>query len=524
MKTLSALALVALLAGCHFDKLFSAGERPVSHGTPVGLTFYTTLGTARAGQRITPPVQVGIVDSVGNPIAGVDSAVAITLGANPGGARLSGTDTVAAVNGVATFADLHIDRPASGYTLTATGAGLPAITSAEFAVDPGPPDTLRFTTQPGGAMADSAIKPPVQVAAFDSLGNAATNFTGAVRLTLGNGTSGATLSGGGPVNAVAGVATFPNLRVDRSGTGYTLRAAFGTAAPLAESAPFAISPTPPPPPPTGDLSVTTATTGPSQDPDGYTVSVDGGQQSRSIPTSGTVTFQGLTAGNHTVTLSGVATNCTVSGGPSQQATVPASSVGTVTFSVSCSATTGSITVTTSTSGSPEDPDGYTVTVDGAQSQPIANTGSATFLDLASSNHSVALSGVAPNCSVSGGPSRVVGVTAGGNTQVPFTITCAPPPNQPPVVTAGSKQNEITGIAVSLQGASFSDPDHDGPWSVTIDWDDGNSSQFTMTSEGSIDATHTYVVVLPTEFHVTITVEDAHGARGSASKTIAVALL
>src|SRR5439155_1623333 len=198
MKTLSALALLALLAGCHFDKLFSAGERPVSHGTPVGLTFYTTLGTARAGQRITPPVQVGIVDSVGNPIAGVDSAVAITLGANPGGARLSGTDTVAAVNGVATFADLHIDKPA---------------------------------------------------------------------------------------------------------TGYTLRAAFGTAAPLAESAPFAISPTPPPPPPTGDLSVTTATTGPSQDPDGYTVSVDGGQQSRSIPTSGTVTFQGLTAGNHTVTLS-----------------------------------------------------------------------------------------------------------------------------------------------------------------------------------------------------------------------------
>jgi len=100
---------------------------------------------------------------------------------------------------------------------------------------------------------------------------------------------------------------------------------------------------------------------------------------------------------------------------------------------------------------------------------------------------------------------------------------APPPNRAPVVIAGSNQDEFTGIAVSLQGASFSDPDHDGPWTVTIDWDNGAPSQFTA-SEGPITATHTYIVVLPTDFHVTITVEDAHGARGSASKTITVKLL
>ena len=517
MKTLSALALVALLAGCHIDKLFSAGERPVSHGTPVGLTFYTTPGTARAGQRITPPVQVGIVDSVGNPIAGVDSLVAITLGDNPGGARLSGTDTVAAVNGVATFADLHIDRPASGYTLTASGAGLPEITSGTFSVEPGPPDTLRFTTQPGGAMADSAIKPPVRVAAFDSLGNAATNFTGPVRLTLDNAGSGATLSGGGPVNAVAGVATFPNLRVDRAGTGYTLRAAFGTAAPVAESAPFAISPTPPPPPPTGDISVTTATTGPSQDPDGYTVSVDGNQSP--IPTSGTATFRDLPTGSHTVTLSGVASNCTVSGGPSQQATVTAGSTAPVTFSVSCTATTGSIAVTTTTSGAPQDPDGYTVTVDGAQSQPIAtNSGSATFTDLGSGNHTVALSGVAPNCSVSGGPSRTVAVIAGNTTQVPFTLTCT----APPVVTAGPDQNIAVGLLLTLDGASFSDPDHDAPWNVTIDWGDGKQTAFSTSSEGTIGGSHSYpVTLLGKDYTLTITVEDAHGNRRSAGKTVKV---
>ena len=100
----------------------------------------------------------------------------------------------------------------------------------------------------------------------------------------------------------------------------------------------------------------------------------------------------------------------------------------------------------------------------------------------------------------------------------------PPPNQQPIVSAGSHQNEVTGIQVSLQGASFSDPDHNGPWNVTINWDDGGVSQFTMTSEGTINATHTYVVLLPTDFTVTVTVEDAQGARGSASKTISVALL
>src|SRR2546427_5671415 len=78
-------------------------------------------------------------------------------------------------------------------------------------------------------------------------------------------------------------------------------------------------------------------------------------------------------------------------------------------------------------------------------------------------------------------------------------------------------------SVSLQGASFSDPDHDGPWTVTVDWGDGASSQFTMPSEGSISASHTYVVALLTDLQVTVTVEDAHGARGSASKTITVAL-
>ena len=51
-------------------------------------------------------------------------------------ARLSGTLTVAAVNGVATFPGLQIDAAASGYTLAATATGLTAGVSATFNVTP----------------------------------------------------------------------------------------------------------------------------------------------------------------------------------------------------------------------------------------------------------------------------------------------------------------------------------------------------------------------------------------------------
>jgi hypothetical protein len=46
---------------------------------------------------------------------------------------LSGTTTVAAVNGVATFNDLRVGRPGAGYTLRATTAGSPAPAAAPSA-------------------------------------------------------------------------------------------------------------------------------------------------------------------------------------------------------------------------------------------------------------------------------------------------------------------------------------------------------------------------------------------------------
>src|SRR5439155_21798876 len=54
------------------------------------------------------------------------------------------TLTVAAIQGIATFSNLRIDRPGSGYTLAASAGGLSGATSVPFAV------TLTFTAVSSG--------------------------------------------------------------------------------------------------------------------------------------------------------------------------------------------------------------------------------------------------------------------------------------------------------------------------------------------------------------------------------------
>jgi hypothetical protein len=181
----------------------------------------------------------------------------------------------------------------------------------------------------------------------------------------------------------------------------------------------------------GEVFVSTNTTGVDLDADGYTVTLDG-SVSQPVATNGNVTFTGVPSGSHTVALSGVAANCTVSGANSQTATVQSGATASAPFSVSCAPTgsgSGSLTVTASTTGSNLDPDGYTVTIDGTISQPVATNGRVTFTGPAGA-HPVALSGVAANCTVSGANPRTVTVPAGGAGTTTFSVTCSaqlPPP-------------------------------------------------------------------------------------------------
>src|SRR5205814_1637914 len=124
--------------------------------------------------------------------------------------------------GVATFSGLSIDKAGTGYTLTATGAG--STTSAAFNITAGAATQPVVSVQPSTTTAGAAITPAVQVTAQDASGNTATGFTGNVTVAIGTDPSSGTLSRTRPVAALAGVATFSGLSIDKAGTGYTLSA------------------------------------------------------------------------------------------------------------------------------------------------------------------------------------------------------------------------------------------------------------------------------------------------------------
>ncbi len=130
-------------------------------------------------------------------------------------------------------------------------------------------------------------------------------------------------------------------------------------------------------PSTGAVRVTVTTTGTELDTNGYSVSVDGGA-GRDISVNGTMTLAGLSAGSHSVLLAGLASNCgIVAASNPRTAHVVAGATAQVAFSVACIATTGSLTVTISTTGTDLDPDGYSLSVDGGVGQAVAVNGAVT---------------------------------------------------------------------------------------------------------------------------------------------------
>ena len=200
---------------------FSATGVP---GPAAKLVFGVQPTNVVAGVPISPAVMVRVEDALGNPVTAETVGVALAIGANPAGGTLSGTTTVGALSGVATFLDLNINKAGTGYTLAATSAGLTGATSAAFDVTVGAASTLAFTVQPANTAPGSAITPAVTVAVQDASGNTVTTATSDVTVTLGAHPAGGTLSGTTTETATNGVATFADLSVDTLGVGYTLTA------------------------------------------------------------------------------------------------------------------------------------------------------------------------------------------------------------------------------------------------------------------------------------------------------------
>ncbi|HET9707449.1 MAG TPA: hypothetical protein VFP39_04005 [Gemmatimonadales bacterium] len=209
----------------------------IAAGAASVLVYQVPPSSSFAGSAITPAVQVAAEDGHGNVVTSFTGNIVIAIGANPGGSTLSGTTTIAAVAGIATFSNLSLDKADPGYTLAASAAGLTGITSGTFNILSGLGATLVFLTEPPASVAaGAALTPAIQVAVHDNLGNTATDFTGPITIAIANNPSAGTLSGTVTVAAVAGVATFSNLKVDKIGAGYTLSASASVLSPATSTA------------------------------------------------------------------------------------------------------------------------------------------------------------------------------------------------------------------------------------------------------------------------------------------------
>ncbi len=199
------------------------------------LAFTVEPVTSTAGVTLTP--QITIQDAANGTVIGDDRQITLTL-QNAGGATLAGTAVLTTVNGVATWTGaeaLHINKVGTGYQLRASHdgaafAGADTADSAVFNIAPDVAHHLAFTTEPVTSTAGTNLVPAVTIQ--DQFNNTVTGDNRTISFTLQN-AAGATLAGTTSMLTTNGVATWgalQTMRIDKSGTGYQLRAAHDGAA------------------------------------------------------------------------------------------------------------------------------------------------------------------------------------------------------------------------------------------------------------------------------------------------------
>ncbi|MBN1204876.1 MAG: lamin tail domain-containing protein [Myxococcaceae bacterium] len=122
-------------------------EREVVPGAPTRLRFATQPANGRVRAAL-PTVGVELVDAFGNRARVSSPAVVVALKGGNAGAVLSGTVSVAPVDGLATFSALSVDQEGNGFQLTAAAAAaLAPVDSTSFGIiDDIPPRGVTLTS------------------------------------------------------------------------------------------------------------------------------------------------------------------------------------------------------------------------------------------------------------------------------------------------------------------------------------------------------------------------------------------
>jgi hypothetical protein len=228
---------VTTFAGCKLDKVASDYQLRASDGTrtvdtddfavlagPVARLAFSTdpSSSATAGSSFSTQPVVTAYDADGNVVTTYAGTVALSIRSGAAGGSLTGC-TRSRRSGVTTFSSCKLDKVGS-YVLLARD-GTFSDDSTSITINPGSATQLLFTTQPVDALINTSFPTSPVVTAFDAFGNVATGYSNAVTLSIksGTGTSGATLSNCSSSQR-SGVTTFSSCRLNRTGTGYVLRA------------------------------------------------------------------------------------------------------------------------------------------------------------------------------------------------------------------------------------------------------------------------------------------------------------
>jgi TolB protein len=153
---------------------------------------------------------------------------------------------------------------------------------------------------------------------------------------------------------------------------------------------------------------------------------------------------------------------------------------------------GSIQVTASTTNN-LDPNGYEVTVDGSSVAMVEVNGSVTISDVSAGNHTVSLTGIAPNCALDGQAAQTVSVSKGNTTTATYSVTCTDPPGGiilfrrvlDGAFMISAMNADGSGMVDLLPGGDFPVFSPDGTLIAFSKWDgQGNLEVFVMNKDAS----------------------------------------